>query len=162
MKLVERETFYICGYAVETTAEQNNNDISSLYGNFFETGKEAALLRLQGSKRGYYGLSWYTKDHEKYCYLLGIEVGRVNEPPENALLKVVSRTTYAVADYPHEKDIMKAWNEFFYTDIPKAGYAPNEQHNLYFEYYPESVHGDYELWVPVVKSNVEAEANLSS
>ena len=29
-----------------------------------------------------------------------------------------------------------------------------ERYSLYFEYYPESVHGDYELWVPVVKADV--------
>jgi len=150
MKFVERDTFYICGYAVETTAVQNDTDISRLYSDFFDTDKEAALLRLKGSKKGYYGLSWYTQGHEKYYYLLGIEVGKENDPPENALLKTVTKTLYAVASYSHGKDIIEAWNEFYFTDIPNEGYAPNDQQNLYFEYYPESVYGDYELWVPVV------------
>jgi len=47
-----------------------------------------------------------------------------------------------------------AWNEFFYTDIPNSGDTPNEHQNLYFEFYPESVDGDYELWVPVVKAHI--------
>ena len=154
MNLIERDTFYICGYAVETTAAQNDKDVSNLYNDFFNKDKESILSRLQGSKKGYYGLSWYTQGHEKYCYLLGIEVGKENDPPENALFKSLEKTLYAVARYPHGRDIIEAWNEFFYTDIPKAGYAPNEPYNLYFEYYLEGVHGDYELWVPVVKSDV--------
>ena len=150
MKLVERETFHICGYAVETTAAQNDKDVCGLHKNFFDTGKETVLRRLKGSKKGYYGLLWYTQAHEKFCYLLGIEVDKENAPPENAMLKTVAKTTYAVACYPHDKNAIEAWTEFFYTDIPKEGYAPNEEHNLYFEYYPESVDGNYELWVPVV------------
>ena len=154
MDLIKRKTFYICGYAVETTAAQNDADISALFKDFFSTGKEAALLRQYGGKKGYYGLSWYTQNHERYCYLIGIEVGKENEPPETALIKKLETTLYAVARYPHDKDVKEAWNEFFYTDIPKEGYAPNAPYNLYFEYYPESVHGDYELWVPVVKADV--------
>jgi len=154
MKLIERETFHICGYAVETTAEQNDEDLSKLYKDFFDSDKESVLLRLQGSKKGYYGLMWYTGGHEKYYYLLGIEVGGENEPPEKAMLKTIAKHTYAVSYYPHDKDAIEAWTEFFYTDIPKEGYAPDEQHNLYFEYYPRSVDGDYELWVPVIKANV--------
>ena len=154
MELIERETFRICGYAVETTAVQNDADISALFKDFFGTGKEAVLLRLNGGKKGYYGLSWYTQNHERYCYLLGMEAGKENEPPEAALIKTLETTLYAVARYTYVKDIMEAWNEFFYTDIPNAGYAPNAPYNFYFEYYPESVHGDYELWVPVVEADI--------
>ena len=151
MELVKRETFFICGYTVETNAAQNDLDISELYQNFFDDNKEAELLRLNGSKKGYYGLSWYTQKHNKYCYLLGIEVDEENEPPEKALLKKVAKTTYAVARYPKDKNIIEAWSEFFYTDIPNEGYTPNEKYNLYFEYYPKDVKGDYELWIPVLK-----------
>jgi predicted transcriptional regulator YdeE len=154
MKLIERETFHICGYGVETNAAQNDEDLSKLYNDFFDSDKESILLRLQGSKRGYYGLMWYTQGHEKYCYLLGIEIGGESEPPENAMLKTAVKAVYAVASYSHDKDGIEAWNEFFYVDIPKEGYAPDEKQNLYFEYYPESVDGDYELWVPVIKANI--------
>lgn len=76
------------------------------------------------------------------------------ELPVGSILKTIPKTTYAVSYYPHEKDAIEAWGEFFFTDIPNNGYSPNEQLNLYFEFFPESVEGDYELWVPVVKSNV--------
>jgi predicted transcriptional regulator YdeE len=154
MKIVERDTFYIYGYAVETTAAQNEEALTKLYNDFFDNDKEPLLRELCGSKKGFYGFMWYTQGHEKHCYLLGIEAAGDNKPPENAIFKTAAKTTYAVACYPHEKEAVEAWGEFFYTDIPKEGYAVNEELNHYFEYYPDSADGDYELWVPVVKSDV--------
>lgn len=153
IEVKERDTFFICGYSVETTLENNDKDVSALYRDFFSKEKETILRKLKGSKKGYYGLSWYTKGHEKYRYLLGIEVGEENSTPENAMIKKVSKTTYAVARFPKEEDILKSWSEFFYNEIPKAGFKVNEEHNLYFEYYPVCVDGEYELWVPVVKAD---------
>ncbi len=153
INLVEEETFFICGYSVETTLAQNDKDISALYDDFFQGGKEAILTNLEGSKKGFYGLSWYTQGHERYCYLLGIEVGQENAAPENAVLKKVPGTTYAMAHFPQGEDIIKAWTEFFYNAIPRVGYKVNDEHNLYFEIYPVSVHGEFELWVPVVKAD---------
>ena len=154
MEFIERDTLHICGYVVETDAAHNADDLSKLFKDFFDNDRESVLLNLHGSKRGFYGLMWYTQGHEKYCYLLGLEVGGECKPPDNAILKTIPKTTYAVASYPHDKDAIEAWGEFFFTDIPNEGYAPNEHLNLYFEFFPESVDGDYELWVPVVKSNV--------
>lgn len=149
----DRDAFNICGYAVETTLEQNNNDISTLYSDFFKNGKENRILNISNSKKGYYGLSWYTKAHERYCYLLGLEVSS-NNIPKDAILKEIPKTTFAVACYSKETDIINAWTDFYFNDIPKLGYEVNEKINLFFEYYPESVHGDFELWTPVVKANV--------
>ena len=154
MKLVERDTLHICGYVIETDAAKNADDLTKLYKDFFDNDRESALLNLHGSKKGFYGLMWYTQGHEKYCYLLGIEVGVENEPPDDAVIQTIAKTIYAVACYSHDKDAVEAWGEFFFTDIPNAGYLPNEELNKYFEYFPESVDGDYELWVPVVKSNL--------
>lgn len=154
INFVEKETFFVCGYSVETTLEQNDKDISALYEDFFRSGKETALMKLKGSKKGYYGLSWYTQGNEKYCYLLGIEASKENTVPENAVLKEVPKTTYAMVRFPKGEDILKAWNDFFYYAIPGAGFKVNEAHNRYYEYYPGSVHGEFELWVPVVKAEV--------
>jgi predicted transcriptional regulator YdeE len=41
INLVGKETFFICGYSVETTLEQNDKDISALYDDFFRNNKEA-------------------------------------------------------------------------------------------------------------------------
>lgn len=152
MKLVQRDALHICGYATETDATHNAEDLSALYKDFFDNDREASLLRLQGNQKGFYGLMWYTQGHEKYGYLLGMEVGGACEPPAGSMLKTIPKTTYAVACCPQGKDAIEAWGEFFFTDIPKAGYAPNEQLNLYFEFFPGSVEGDYELWVPVVEA----------
>lgn len=154
MKLIERDTIHICGYAAETDALHNADDLTALYKDFFDNNKESLLLNLPGSKKGFYGLMWYTQGHEKYCYLLGIEVDGKCKPPVGSVLKTIPKTTYAVSCYPHGKDAIGAWGEFFFSDIPNEGYLPNEQINLYFEFFPEIVEGDYELWVPVVKADV--------
>ena len=73
MEVIERESITICGYSVETTAAQNDEYIFVLYDDFFNSGKKSGLLNLHGCKQGYYGLLWYTKKHEKYCYLLGMD-----------------------------------------------------------------------------------------
>lgn len=75
MRLIERDMLHICGYVAETDAKHNANDLTALYKDFFDNNKESLLLNLHGSKKGFYGLMWYTHGHEKYCYLLGIEVG---------------------------------------------------------------------------------------
>jgi predicted transcriptional regulator YdeE len=150
IEIVERSTFCICGYWIETTLEQNDKDVAALYDDFFSNGKEEILMKLQGSKKGYYGLSWYTQSHERYCYLLGIEVEQKNIAPENTILKELVKTTYAVARFPKGENIIKAWTEFFYHAIPDAGFHVNAEYNLYFEYYPSSVKDEFELWVPVV------------
>ena len=162
MKIIERDIFSICGYAVETSAEQNEDALTKLYDDFFGSDKESILRQLIGCKKGYYGFMWYTQGHEKYCYLLGIEVAEDNKPPENAILKTTVKTTYAVACYPYDKDAIEAWGEFFYTDIPNEGYVVNEELNFYFEYHPDSIDGDYELWVPVLKSNNLSELNSNN
>ena len=156
VNLTEMETFYVCGFLTETTLEENHNDVKALYDDFFLAGKEELLKNLKDRKRGYYGLTWYTQGRQ-YCYLLGIRVEEGNNAPEGAVLKKIPKTTYAVARFPKGADIIRAWTEFFYDEIPKAGLQVDEQHNIYYEYYPESVYGDFELWVPVVKIPLSAE-----
>jgi len=150
MKLVERGALHVCGWNVETTAENNDRDIAALFDDFFRSGKDAVLRGLPGSQPGYFGLSWYTHGHDRYCYLLGIEVDADATPPDGSVLKTLEPTRWAVARYEAGKDVLKAWTEFYFTDIPHEGFAPNDPYNLYFEYYPEDVHSDFELWVPVV------------
>ncbi len=154
INIMERDTFFICGYLVETTLEQKDKDVSALYGDFFYNSKDTILMTLKGSKKGYYGLNWYTKGHERYCYLLGIEVEQDIIAPVNSILKEIAKTTYAVARFPKGEDIIKVWTEFYYNEIPKVGLKVNQEHNLYFEYYPYNVNDEFELWVPVVKADV--------
>lgn len=152
--VVKRDLLTVCGYCVETTSAQNDADISALYNDFFSSSKEELLLAMKGAQKGYYGLSWYTQAHERYCYLLGVAVGEGNSAPENAMIKKAPSSTYARACFKQGEDIIKAWKEFFYEEIYKAGLTIDSELNVYFEYYPHSVHGDYELWVPVVTADV--------
>jgi predicted transcriptional regulator YdeE len=59
-----------------------------------------------------------------------------------------------VARFTKGENIIKAWTEFYYNEVPKTRYIVNEEQNLYFEYYPTNVNGEYELWIPVVKADV--------
>lgn len=154
IQLIKRGTFAICGYSVETTLAHNEKDVSALYSDFFTNNKEKVLKSLHGYKKGYYGLSWYTKGHERYCYLLGVEVGLENTVPEKAISKQVPETLFAMAHFAPEENIINMWSEFFYKEIPEAGLKVNEELNLYLEFYPSSVDGEYELWVPVIKNDI--------
>lgn len=154
INFVKKDAFLICGYCIETTLEQNDNDVSALYDDFFSSGKEAILMNLEGSKKGYYGLIWYTQGHEQYAYLFGVEVGRDNTVPEKAIFKEIPKTTYAVAHFPQGQDIIQAWTELFYNEIPKAGFEVDKKYNSYLEYYPGTIREGFELWVPVVKSEI--------
>ncbi len=119
INIVERDTFFICGYLVETTSEQNEKDITALYNNFFGSGKEANLRKLKGCKNGYYGLSWYTKGHERYCYLLGMEVNGENITPESSSLKKIVKTTYAKIAFRKIRISLKHGLNSFMTKFPK-------------------------------------------
>ena len=154
LELITRPAFYICGYAVETTLEGNNNDIAALYRAFFETDKERELLRL-GCQRGYYGLEWYTEGHKSFFYLLGKAVDGTADIPSGAVMKRIPAAQYAVAKILAGSNLIEAWTEFFYTAIPQNGYAPDEAHGFYFEYYPDEVYGRCELWTPVVHVSKE-------
>jgi len=151
-QIIPRGAFAVCGYAVETTIENNDADISGLYSDVLGTEKEDALLALLGAQPGYYGLEWYTQGQKSFFYLLGKAVDKNNDIPQGAMLKLIPPANYAVAKSAAGSSIIDAWTEFFYTVIPSQGYAPDESHGLYFEYYPKLTDGDYELWAPVVKS----------
>lgn len=151
IEIKHRNKFYICGYTVETTLENNDADISRLYSSFFGTEKERSLPGLPGCRPGYYGLEWYTEGHKSFFYLLGREVSGECGAPEGSLLKSVPPAEYAAAKFPAGSSLIEAWTEFFNSAIPAAGYAPDEKHGFYFEYYPEDVRGVFELWTPVIK-----------
>ena len=151
IRTVLRRPFYICGYAAETTLENNDADIAALYSDFFTSGKEKLLLSLPGCRSGYYGMEWYTAGHKSFFYLLGKEVDKGTKAPSGAIIKYIRAARYAVVELSAGTDIVKAWTEFFYTAIPYAGFAPDDSYGFYFEFYPESITGVCELWTPVIE-----------
>lgn len=153
IEITFRDEFNICGYAAETTLDNNDSDISGLIGSVLGSEKEKALLDMQGCKPGWYGLEWYTEGHKSFFYLLGKEVSSDANSPDGALIKAIPPAEYAVAHIPAGASLIGAWTEFFSTAIPASGYTPDYNHGFFFEYYPEGVHGCCELWTPVIKQN---------
>lgn len=155
IRFVDRDDFYVCGYAVETTLEENDKDIAALIQSYFHDGKSEQINEIANNKGPeYYGLSWYTKPHERYRYLLGKEVVSTQTIPAGAEMKLVPKTHYAVGSFEQGTDIIQAWTDFFYSAVPGLGYTPNFEHGFWSEYYPDGLQGKYELWIPVVKANV--------
>lgn len=148
-RIVERDAFSICGYAVETSLENNNHDISKLYEKFQNEKYDSILKQLPGCEIGYYGLEWYTEGHKSFFYLLGKSVGKTAVPPKEAIIKHIPAAKYIVAEIQAETNIVDAWAEFFYKVIPDLGYEVDEQYGYYFEYYQNGISGDCDLWTPI-------------
>lgn len=152
---INKADFQICGYSVETSLTESNKDVAALYSDYFNNGKSALIdSAVKSNAAKYYGLMWYLEGHERYRYLLGKETVNLPLPPADAELKEIPAALYAVAHFEKEYDGTKAWTDFFFDAIPKAGYAPDYEHGFFFEYYPDGVDGNYELWTPVVKADV--------
>lgn len=154
-RFVNRDDFYVCGYSVETTLKENDKDIAALLQSYFQDEKSEQVDEIAKNKGPeYYGLSWYTKPHGRYRYLLGKEAVSFQTIPAGAEMKLVPKAYYAVGYFDKETDIIQAWTDFFYSTVPKLGYTPNFEHGFWFEYYPDGLQEKYELWIPVVKANV--------
>jgi predicted transcriptional regulator YdeE len=155
IRLINKASFQICGYSVETSLEESSKDVEGLYNAYFNTEKAALIDNVARIKaKEFYGLMWYLEGHERYRYLVGKETVNLTEIPLNAELKEIPAALYAVAAFKKDFDGVKAWTDFFFGAIPQAGYAPDYNHGFFFEFYPDGVDGKYELWTPVVKADV--------
>ncbi|MDR2854592.1 MAG: effector binding domain-containing protein [Methanomicrobiales archaeon] len=154
IRFVEKGGFHVCGYSIETSLEENQI-MTVLYNDYFNTEKAALIDNVAKNKAaGYYGLMWYLEGQKRYRYLLGKEVVNLSVIPARAEVKEIPATLYAVATFEKGYDAVKAWTNFFFEEIPEAGFAPNYEHGFFFEYYPDGVNGKYELWTPVVRADV--------
>lgn len=154
IQFVEKADFQICGYSIETSLEESGQDVAALYRDYFRSGMALAIDNVAKNKTAaFYGLMWYLKDHKRYRYLLGKETSLLSEIPDNAALIEIPAALYAAAAFEKGHDAVNAWTDFFFKAIPQAGYAPDDTHGFFFEYYPAGVNGNYELWTPVVKDN---------
>jgi len=154
IRFINKSDFQISGYSVETSLNESGKDVAALYNDYFNTEKATLIDNVAKNKAAeYYGLMWYLEGHERYRYLLGKETVNPSAIPVEAELKEIPASLYAVADFEKDYDGVKAWTDFFFEAIPKTGYAPNYEHGFFFEYYPDGVNGNYELWTPVVKAD---------
>jgi AraC family transcriptional regulator len=46
---------------------------------------------------------------------------------------------------------VEAWTDYFDNALPEAGYAPDTDHGMYFEFYPGDNLSSCQLWTPVKK-----------
>jgi len=149
VKLVEKNEFIIGGFSVETTLENSSRDTGILYNEFYN-GKMDLLCSFTKNTKEYYGVLWYTKFHESYKYLLG---QKINEKTEGFEIKIIPKGMYAYSKFPKDYDGIKAWTEFYAEGIPKTGYKPKEINDIAYEYYPNGLNEEYELWSLVEKIN---------
>jgi predicted transcriptional regulator YdeE len=155
MRFMQRDGFQICGYSVETSLDESGTDVAALYNDYFNTEKSLLIDNVAKNKGAeLYGLMWYPEGHKRYRYLVGKETANLSEIPIGTELKKIPSALYAVAPLAKDNDGIKAWTDFFFEAIPQAGYVPDYEHGFFFEYYPDGVDGDYELWTPVVKADV--------
>jgi predicted transcriptional regulator YdeE len=155
LRITNGASFQICGYSIETSLEESGTDVEALYNDYFNSEKSLLIDSVAKNKSAeIYGLMWYLDGHERYRYLVGKETANLSVIPAGAELKELPASLYAVASFGKDYDGVKAWTDFFFEAIPQAGYAPDYEHGFFFEYYPDGANGDYELWTPVVKSDV--------
>lgn len=151
IKLCEKEEFYVCGYFVETSLETCGPDIGKLWRDF--KAKKAELYASCGAHDDFYGLMWKTQG-DRYCYLIGVAADQSAAILKGATFKHIPRAKYAVAKVPASISAVDAWTEFYYKVLPEAGLTPNAAHGLDFEYYPCEDYNFYELWTPVINTNL--------
>jgi len=155
IRFVDKADFQISGYSVETSLDESSKDLTALYNDYFNTEKAILIDNVAKNRAAeYYGLIWYMEGHERYRYLLGKETVNPSAIPVEAELKEIPAALYAVAYFENDYDNVKAWTDFFFEAIPQAGYEPDYEHGFFFEYYPDGINGNYELWTPVVKADV--------
>lgn len=68
IRFVDRDDFFVCGYSVETTLEENDKDIAALLQSYFHDGKSEHIDEIAKNK----GSEYYEK------YELWIPVVKTN------------------------------------------------------------------------------------
>lgn len=149
LRVIEREEFIICGYVVETSLETCCKDLGELWDRFKSQKQSEILKSSEGSRKGLYGVMWYTQNHQ-YCYLLGKKIKNKEAKIDSTCIKRIPGACYAVAIVPDNMTIVEAWTVLFERILPDAGYMPDLDHGLYFEYYPNEDNNEIcELWTPI-------------
>jgi DNA gyrase inhibitor GyrI len=148
VEIIEREEFMVGGFSVETAGDDSAKDVEILYADF-ENGKKDLLNNFSKNTKEYYGVLWYTKLHESFRYLVG---QKVTERTEEFEIRIIPEGMYAYTKFPQNYDGTKAWTEFYNEGIPGVGYKPVEQNDMAYEYYPDGLDGEYELWSLVEKA----------
>jgi len=148
VEIIQREEIIIGGFSIETTLENSKKDTDILFNDFYN-GKMELLNIFTKNTKEYYGVIWYIKLHESYKYLIGQEI---HNQSENLEIKIIPSGLYAYSKFPQEYEGIKAWADFYSIGIPEAGYKPVEKNDIAFEFYPNGLNDEYELWSLVEKN----------
>ena len=141
VRFEDRGAFLVSGFAAETSPTTNETDLRALWSEYKDK-----LTSMPESRNSLYGVLWYT-ENRSFFYLLGIESGEAAlEGPSTRVEIPAAR--FAVAKVPAYKTASESWTVLFDKELPERGFAPDQEHGKYFEYYDEN--GDCELWTPVI------------
>jgi len=138
IRFENRDTFYVCGYSVETNEASLEKDVAIL--------REKYEDRLREISPRLYFVSWITKD-DNMIYHFSVETSD-EEIPGGMVRIEVPAARFAVATVPEKMPVLAAWHDFFATKIPSLGATIDENYGIYFEFFNEN--GVCELWIPVV------------
>ena len=144
------EDILIGGLSIDSTGEEedNNKKRELLFNNFTNNGQKGMLNNITKNNSEYYIVTWLTSPAIRY--LLG---QKVNEKTDGLEFKLIKKGEYATKKIPPKSDSYSAWMEFYEKDIVGAGCRPlgQSEGDIAFEYYPNGLDGEYELWVLVEK-----------
>jgi len=158
IKLTERKEIIVAGISIETTYENNNKDREILFSNF-HNGKKELLSNYAKKSNEFYCATWLagksdSNGSEVIVYLLSQEI---TEQTSSFETKIIPAGLYACAKFPkNNNDTLEAWEKIYekiYEDRPKTGYRSTSGNNVqpHFEYYPNGLDEDYELWISLEK-----------
>ncbi|MDR1768799.1 MAG: GyrI-like domain-containing protein [Propionibacteriaceae bacterium] len=151
IEIVDRQAFQICGYGIECTLQTwgYNAVRNPLFDKYRQADRAQAVEAVAAPGSGLYAAAWFISRNGDIMYMAGRELAPGQAAPEGALVRDVAADKWAVASFPADADIEKAWNEHYYHAGTTLGYAPNYGQDVWFEYYPEGIGGPYELWIAV-------------
>jgi len=138
MRIENRDTFYVSGYAMETSEETLEKDCALL--------REKYENKLRGLSPNLYFAAWMSKD-KQMIYQLSVETA--GETPEGMTRVEVPAGYFAVGTVPKGASILATWYEFFETVESTLGVEIDVEYPIHFEYFDEN--GTCELWSPIVK-----------
>ena len=145
IRFENREKFKVCGYKIVSDEENFERDVEPLWNKH-----ETELRKIPESKSCLYGVTWYKdKTQGLYYYLVGVETAK---PQDDMVCVEVPAAHFIVATIPKGMTRLEAWWNLPFEDVvPAKGYAPDESHGIYFEFYDKN--GNFEIWAPVIPMN---------
>lgn len=143
IRIENTDGFTVHGYAVETLLNSAEKDVGELWEKY-----KSYLLSVPESQSCLYGVMWYTENH-RYFYLLGI---KSEQPPKSDMVTIpIPAADYSIAAVPDNMNEIEAWTQYFDTELPRLGYLPDAELNIYYEFYNSNE--KCELWTPVNKQS---------